>query len=201
MEDKKMKKVLAISLALVLLVCFAACGGNTTKVEAYEGELSAVIAALYEKQPVEFMTCEAMPVELADPWSVNAYLGFPVDENVTDGTIIKTDLKEAYFSESMIGAQAYSLVVARAEDTDKIEEIKKTMFENINTRKWICVEADQLRVVSCKDIIMLVMVSSELAPGVADGMVEAFAEVVGGQAEVTDGNVTAALSGAVLTRG
>ena len=101
----------------------------------------------------------------------------------------------------LITPLASSLVVARAEDADKIEEIKKTMFENINTRKWICVEADQLRVVSCKDIIMLVMVSSELAPGVADGMVEAFAEVVGGQAEVTDGNVTAALSGEVLTRG
>ena len=119
-----MKKVLAISLALILLVCFAACGGNTSKVEAYEGELSAVIASIYEKQPVEFMTCEAMPVELSDPWSVNAYLGFPVDENTTDGSIIKTGLKEAYFSESMIGAQAYSLVVARVEDADKIEEIK-----------------------------------------------------------------------------
>ena len=196
-----MKKVLAISLALVLLVCFAACGGNTSKVEAYEGDLSAVIASLYEKQPVEFMVCEAMPVELADPWSVNSYLGFPVDENVTDGTILKTGLKEAFFSESMIGAQAYSLVVARVEDTDKIEEIKKTMFENINTRKWICVEADQLRVVSCKDIIMLVMASTQLDAELADGMVTAFAEVVGGQADVTDGNITAVLSGEVLTRG
>lgn len=200
-----MKKILAISLALILLVCFAACGGNTSKVEAYEGELSAVIASIYEKQPVEFMTCEAMPVELSDPWSVNAYLGFPVDENTTDGSIIKTGLKEAYFSESMIGAQAYSLVVARVEDTDKIEEIKKTMFENINTRKWICVEADQLRVVSCKDIIMLVMVSSQLAPGLADGMVDAFAEVISGQSKATDGNATngnaSVLSGEILTRG
>ena len=196
-----MKKVLAISLALVLLVCFVACGGNTSKVEAYEGDLSAVIASLYEKQPVEFMVCEAMPVELADPWSVNSYLGFPVDENVTDGTILKTGLKEAFFSESMIGAQAYSLVVARVEDTDKIEEIKATMFENINTRKWICVEADQLRVVSCKDIIMLVMASTQLDAELADGMVTAFAEVVGGQADVTDGNIAAVLSGEVLTRG
>ena len=196
-----MKKVLAISLALVLLVCFAACGGNTSKVEAYEGELSAVIAALYEKQPVEFMTCEAMPVDLNDMWSVQAYLGIPADENATEGSIPQTGIKEAYFSESMIGAQAYSLVVARVEDAEKLEEIKKTMFEGIDTRKWICVEADQLRVVSCKDIIMLVMASSELAPGVADGMVDAFGEIISGQPKATDGNAAPVLSGEILTKG
>ncbi len=200
-----MKKVLAISLALVLLVCFAACGGNSSKVEAYEGDLSAVIASIYEKQPVEFMTCEAMPVDLADMWSVSSYLGIQPAENATEGSIPETGIKEAFFSESMIGAQAYSLVVARVEDAEKLEEIKKAMFDGIDTRKWICVEADQLRVVSCKDIIMLVMCSSQLAPGLADGMVDAFAEVIGGQAMATDGNATSGnasvLSGEILTRG
>lgn len=196
-----MKKVLAISLALVLLVCFAACGGNTTKVEPYEGDLSAVIASIYEKQPVEFMVCEAMPVDLADAWSVQSYLGITADENATEGSIPQTGIKEAYFSESMIGAQAYSLVVARVEDAEKIEEIKKAMFEGIDTRKWICVEADQLRVVSCKDIIMLVMVSSQLAPGVADGMVDAFGEIISGQPKATDGNAATVLSGEILTKG
>lgn len=193
-----MKKVLAISLALVLLVCFAACGGS--KVEPYEGDLSAVIASIYEKQPVEFMTCEAMPVDLTDMWSVSAYLGIQPPENATEGSIPETGIKEAYFSESMIGAQAYSLVVARVEDAEKLEEIKKAMFDGIDTRKWICVEADQLRVVSCKDIIMLVMCSSQLAPGLADGMVDAFAEIISGQPKATDGNA-AVLSGEILTKG
>ncbi len=196
-----MKKVLAISLALVLLVCFAACGGNTTKVEPYEGDLSSVIASIYEKQPVEFMVCEAMPVDLADAWSVQSYLGITADENATEGSIPQTGIKEAYFSESMIGAQAYSLVVARVEDAEKIEEIKKAMFEGIDTRKWICVEADQLRVVSCKDIIMLVMVYSQLAPGLADGMVDAFGEIISGQPKATDGNAATVLSGEILTKG
>ena len=99
---------------------------------------------------------------------------------------------------AMIGAQAYSLVVARVSDASKLEEIKKAMFEGIDTRKWICVEADQLRVVSCKDLIMLVMVSSEFAPGVADGMVKAFAEVISG-GEVDD--VNNVLSGEELVKG
>ena len=70
-----------------------------------------------------------------------------------------------------------------------MEAIKNAMFNGINTRKWICVEADQLRVVSSADVIMLVMAGSEFAPGLADGMVEAFKTNVG------------ELSGETLTRG
>lgn len=223
-----MKKVLALTLALVMLVCFAACGGS--KVEPYEGQLADLVNTMYEKQPVEFMVGPAMEIDLSDAWAVKSYLGLgsgeaeevpAADENTPapasedapaaednapaampeeNAAAPAADLgiKEAYFSESMIGAQAYSLVVARVSDTDKIEEIKKAMFEGIDTRKWICVEADQLRVVSCKDVIMLVMVSSRLAEGLADGMVKAFAEAITGAA-VED--VATVLSGEVLTRG
>lgn len=222
-----MKKVLALTLAVIMLVCFAACGGS--KVEPYEGSLTDLVNTMYEKQPVEFMVGPAMEVDLTDAWAVNSYLGLgateeeealpgadvpavasedaaaaednapaAMPEEETAAPAADYGIKEAYFSESMIGAQAYSLVVARVSDTDKIEEIKKEMFEGINTRKWICVEADQLRVVSCKDVIMLVMVSSRLAEGLADGMVKAFAEAITGEA-VED--VATVLSGEILTRG
>ena len=101
----------------------------------------------------------------------------------------------------MIGAQAYSLVVARVSDTEKVEDIKKAMFEGIDTRKWICVEADQLRVVSYGDIVMLVMVSSQLADGLADELVVAFGEVMKGEALATDGDVATLLTGEILKKG
>lgn len=252
-----MKKLTALLLALVMLVCFAACGG-ASKIEPYEGEVSALIASIYEKQGVEFMVCEATPVDLADAWAVQNYLGLgaaeeapaaeettaaengvapaaevaaapAVEEEITSSAEAAADetapaaaeedtapaampeetapakvadlgIKEAYFSESMIGAQAYSLVVARVEDAteEKVEEIKKAMFEGINTRKWICVEADMLRVVSYKDVVMLVMISSQLDDKVADGMVKAFAEAVSG-AEVAD--VATVLTGEILSKG
>ena len=197
-----MKKVLAIALALVVLVSFAACTGSK-KAVAYEGDLSTVIASMYEKKSPEFMTCEAMPVDLSDPWALNSYLGLGnPDETaeVTDGNTAAALIREAYFSESMIGSQAYSLVVARVNDVANIEQIKADMFDGINTRKWICVAADQLRVVSYADVIMLVMVSSELAPGLADGLVEAFASTVSAS-QVTGGDVLGELSGEILSRG
>lgn len=225
-----MKKVLALSLALIMLVCFAACGGS--KVEPYEGQLADLVNTMYEKQPVEFMVAPATEIDLSDAWAVKSYLGLGSGEDEAAAAPAAADentpaadenapaaednapaampeeeeaapaadfgIKEAYFSESMIGAQAYSLVVARVSDTDKIEEIKKAMFEGIDTRKWICVEADQLRVVSCNDVIMLVMASTQLSETLADGMVKAFAEAITG-AEVED--VATVLSGEILKKG
>ena len=52
------------------------------------------------------------------------------------------------------------------------------MRDGINQAKWICVEADDLRVVACGDVIMLVMVSSQLSDTVtAQDMVDAFVAV------------------------
>ena len=179
-----MKRIASIALVLVLLVCsFAACGGTqpASDVTPYEGAIAELVTKLYDTYSVGELPVftEGMPVDLADADAVKAYTGLDSADGVA----------EAVFSETMMGAQAYSLVIVKLSDTAKAEEIKSAMFNGINTRKWICVEADQLRVVSSGDIIMLIMVSSELAPGVADGMVEAFKTTVG------------ELSGEVLTRG
>ncbi len=176
-----MKKILAIVLALVVVVAaFAACGGTKApEVTPYEGTLEDLTNALYEANPVEFMVGPAMPVELTDVDALMAYLGLEAADGIAEAT----------WSESMIGAQPYSLVLAKVADGADMEAIKNAMFNGINTRKWICVEADQLRVVSSANVIMLVMAGSEFAPGLADGMVEAFKTNVG------------ELSGETLTRG
>lgn len=256
-----MKKLIALSLALVMLVCFAACGAS--KLEPYEGDISALIASIYEKQGVEFMVAETTAVDLSDADAIYYYLGIggnTEDEAVADEAAVAEDaavadaavaedgavadaavadvavadvaaepaanetaeeadtapaampeettlaaavdsgIKEAYFSEAMTGAQAYSLVLARVENAteEKVEEIKKAMFEGINPRKWCCVGADMIRVVSYKDVVMLVMVDSQLGDKIADGMVKAFAESVSG-AEVTD--VATVLTGEILSKG
>ena len=60
-----------------------------------------------------------------------------------------------------------------------MEAIKNAMFNGINTRKWICVEADQVRVASAADLIMLIMVDSQFGATIADDMVNAFKTNVG----------------------
>ncbi len=197
-----MKKFLAIALALVVLVSLAACTGGD-KVKPYEGDISTVIGKMYETVRPEFMVLDATPVDITDPWALNGYLGLGNPEEAeaaTDGNADAALIKEAFFSEPMMMSQAYSLVVARAADTSKVEEIKTAMFEGINTRKWICVGADQLRVVSYGDVIMLVMVASDLAPGLADSLVQAFASAMS-DSQATGGDVLGELTGEILTRG
>lgn len=166
-----MKKIIAIVAALVVVLgIFAACGSQKApETTNYEGTIEELIEKLYEKQSVEFMLGSPMAVDFEDEFAVNSYLGL----EITQG------LKEAVVSEPMTGSQAYSLVIARVSDTAKTEELKKAMFDGINPAKWICVEADKLRVVSSGDLIMLVMVSSDLNADLADGMVDAFKEIVG----------------------
>ena len=167
-----MKRITSIAIVLVLLVCsLAACGGSQPEAPvAYEGAITELVTKLYETNPLELpVFTEGMPVDLADADAVMAYTGLESADGIA----------EAVFSETMMGSQAYSLVIVKLSDTAKAEEIKAGMFNGINTRKWICVEADQLRVVSSADLVMLVMADSKLGEGIADGMVEAFKTNVG----------------------
>ena len=189
-----MKKIIPIVLVVVIaaVAVFAFMGNKAPEATPYEGTLEDLTSALYEANPVEFMVGPAMEIDLADAYAVNGYLGLGEiveDENGEAAPAEDFGIKEAYFSESMIGAQPYSLVLARVSEGADMEAIKNAMFNGINTRKWICVEADQLRVVSSGDVIMLVMVGSDFVPGLADKMVDAFAANVG------------ELSGETLTRG
>ena len=170
-----MKRITAIALVLMLLVCsFAACGGTqpeAPEVTPYEGAIAELVTKLYDTYSVGELPVfkEGMTVDLTDADAVKSYTGLDSADGVA----------EVVFSETMMGSQAFSLVIAKLSDAAKAEEIKKAMFEGINTRKWICVEADKLRVVSSADLVMLVMVDSQLGEGHADGLVEAFKTNVG----------------------
>lgn len=167
-----MKRFTSIAIVLVLLVCsLVACGGGQAETPAaYEGSIAELVTKLYETKPLELpVFTEGMSVDLTDADALMAYTGLESADGIA----------EAVFSETMMGSQAYSLVIVKLSDAAKAEEIKSGMFNGINTRKWICVEADQLRVVSAADLVMLVMADSQLGEGIADGMVEAFKTNVG----------------------
>ena len=80
--------------------------------------------------------------------------------NVITG-ISSLDLVEsAAYSESMMGSQAYSLVVVKVKNKKNTEAIANEMLNGINQSKWICVTADDLRVAAAGDVAVLIMVDS-----------------------------------------
>ena len=191
-----MKKI-ALILSLVLML--AACGTTapettapaetTTPVEttvpvetaepAIESEPEFVLSAteellnkIYENVTVE-LPLMTMPIDLADEYAVPTFTGAETAEGMIEGA----------FSESMIGAQAYSLSLVKCESAEKAAELAQTMFDNIDTRKWVCVEATEKAAVVAGDLAFFVMLNPEYGVS-ADQIVEAFTTVVGTEVTV-----------------
>lgn len=63
----------------------------------------------------------------------------------------------------MMSSQAYSLVLVKVKDGVDADKIAKSMSEQIDIRKWICVSAEKLYATSSGDVVCLVMSSEERA--------------------------------------
>ena len=169
------KKIISIfMLVAVLMASFVGCtkvdgnGDNEDKV-ALEGDLSAIIEKIYEKEKIDLNVANN-PVDLNDADNLQYNVG------LSDASKIK----EAVVSEAMISSQAYSLVLLRVKDAADAESVAKDMLAGINQRKWICVEADDLQVVTYDDAVLLVMVASTMKENVtSQKIVDAFGEIVG----------------------
>ena len=95
-------------------------------------------------------------------------------------------VKEAAVSEPMMGSQAYSLVVVKVNDAKDTKDVANAMLNGINQRKWICVEADNLKVMAKGDTILLFMVDSSFAETVKVAEIEAaFTDICGGSLDIS----------------
>lgn len=165
-----MKKMITAVLAVTMMISLTACGGQKAEAKNLEGKTSEIIEKVYAEKTPEL---KVMPIEvdLSDAAALKSYTGLESADKVTEVTA----------SESMIGAQAYSLVMVRVNDAKDAKEVAESMKAGIDTRKWVCVEADDLAVVGYGDVVMLFMVSSELSDvATSADMVDAFKTVCGG---------------------
>lgn len=185
-----MKKFIAILLAATLALSLAACTtgskdpvpstvptspSTTPTTTSYSGSLVELIQAIYDKQPVDLMLSEPTTIDVADPDALSYYLG------LKDGS----KLSEAMYSEAMITSQAYSLCAARVADAKDAGEVAQQILDQVNPNKWICVTADNVQIGVSGDLILLVMVSDSLSETLADDLMAAFTEVVGGSLDTT----------------
>lgn len=198
-----MKKMITIVLALTMMLALAACGGSedadtttaattgattvatipeyteeiveteaaTEEVipEADPESLEGIINAIYEIQPVQFMTGN-IGIDLTDTsedglWTLKAFTGLDNADLIS----------QAWASEAMIGSIPYSMVLVRVTDAANAETVAEAMKNGIDTRKWICVEASNLKVTASGDVVMLIMLDGD-----AQSFVDAFATVMGG---------------------
>jgi hypothetical protein len=166
-----MKRVFAAVLAAVMMLCtLTACGKKAPN--NLEGKsLSEIVDLIYaEKEPG--IMVETMDVNIEDSEFLKYDTGLSSADKITAAAV----------SEAMIGSQAYSMVLVRVADEKDSESVANEMKEGINPAKWICVQADDLKVAVYRDVVMLIMVSSQLADTVtAQEIVDAYKTVCGGE--------------------
>lgn len=142
---------------------------------AEAGSLEAMINEIVTIQPVEFMAATTN-LDLTDT-SENAAFQLKGFTGLEDASM----LKEVSAYESMIGSIAFSMVLVRVNDAANAKTVGQQMKEGIDPRKWICVEADDLQVVGCGDVVMLIMVSSAMEGMTSQAFVDAFKTVCGAE--------------------
>lgn len=133
-----------------------------------EMTLSEIIEAIYGIKDPGLMLGD-MEIDLENPDNVKYYTGLTEFENV----------EQAIASETMIGSQAYSLVMLRVKDAKFAKDIAQDIFKNVDVRKWICVGANDMQVVAKDDVVMLFMTQSFEDGLTSKEAVEAFEEILG----------------------
>ena len=130
-----------------------------------------IINAINEVEAPEFMF-GVMPVEITDADALKMFTGLDSEKGI----------KEASVCESMMGSQAYSLVVVKLENGADAKKTAEAMKAGIDQRKWICVEADDIKVSGKGNTVMLIMIDSEYKDFIsASSVTEAFKMICGGE--------------------
>lgn len=171
-----MKKVISLVLALAMIACVAA--GCKPTVQNLTGTMEELVGKIIEQNPVEFMGM-AMALdmteantELAD--QITFYTGLENANDVSDVAVY----------EPMMSSIAFSLVTVRVNEGVDAKSVGQAMKDGIDTRRWLCVEADDLMVVGYGDVVMLIMVDSKNGMS-AQSFVDAFKNICGADLSFT----------------
>jgi hypothetical protein len=147
------KKVLGIIIFVVIIIAAVVCVCLLIKPEKeISGTLEEIMEKVYAGIPQEELPMMLGNIELTE-------------ENI-EGFIGTGDVKytKAIANESMTGSIAHSVVLLRLENAADANSVVQKIKENVNPRKWICVEASKVIVKNESDIVILIMSSDELAP-------------------------------------
>lgn len=160
-----MKRIAAAVLAVLLVSLLAGCGKEEAPENAgFDGTMTALAEKMYENHSAIDLNPMTNPVDLTDG-DMLAY-----QTGLTSGD----KLSEAVVSEAMMG-QPYSLVLVRVKDPADAGSVAQEMYDNIDQRKWICVEADTKTAAYCNDIVMFFMIGSDYSDSVStQSMMDAF---------------------------
>lgn len=158
-KSGKGKVVLLVVIALIAIalivtgIVFANKPKSNVQITSAE-DMQNLINNVYSGVDAQLPpTLNTQVVDVNNADMLKNYTGLSSNENI-DAVVV---------SEPMIGSQPYSFVLVKVKDGADADSIAKEMSENVDTRKWICVQADKLYATSVDNLAVLVMSSDEWA--------------------------------------
>ena len=162
-----MNKTTKIILAVVAVIAVVAIVGvilmmnskpaSNLSVKSAE-DLTVLVDKIYEGVSIEMPMLMTQELDMTDTETVKYFTGL---ENIDD-------IEYVVASEPMMTSQAYSLMLVKVKDGVDAEAIAKSMNENVDERKWICVTAEKIYTVASGDVVCLVMSNEQTAKTVYD---------------------------------
>lgn len=175
-----MKKLFALLLCLLMVISMVACGTNDTNQDSQQPSDSQSTEAPTGEDPTDEEPTDEVPSEDNTPTTGDVsleeiantlYTGIPQDEMPMVAGMPIEDAEsftyyafipyiegaECYVSEPMIGSIAHSVVLLKLPEGTDVETVKADIEANADPRKWVCVEAEKVTVVSHDNVVMLVM--------------------------------------------
>lgn len=147
------KNLIIILVAVVVVAVVAIVAVFTMKPEAnVTGTLEEIMEKVYAGVADEEKPMMLMNMEINEE-NVEGFLG-----------TANVKFKEALVSESGVGSIAHSVVLVRCENEEEAKAAEETIRANANPRKWICVTAEEVKVIRKGDLVILIMSNSTLAP-------------------------------------
>jgi hypothetical protein len=171
-----MKKIVLITMAILFVLTFAACGNETGEKTPPSDNPAPSATPAPTPEPTPTPTPEPTPnpelslsleeiikkMHEAMPSEITDHLVFQEISDDMKNYFLGTEeieFTEALAAEPMIGVMPHSIVVFRVEEGTDVDAVVKLVKENADPRKWICVgvEPDQLLVESIGHTIALVI--------------------------------------------
>lgn len=147
------KKLMGIIIFAVVIIVAVVLSSLLIKPEKeITGTLEEIMEDVYGSIPEEELPMMLGNIELTS-------------ENI-EGFIGTADIKytEAIANESMTGSIAHSVVLLRLDDESDAADAVQKIKDNVDPRKWICVEASKVIVKNRGNVVILIMSTDELAP-------------------------------------
>ena len=149
--------VVAVAAIVGAIILISSKSASNLKVES-AADLTALVDKIYEGVSIEMPMLMTQEIDMTDVETVKYVTAL---ENVDD-------LEYVAMSEPMMISQAYSMVLVKVKDGADADAIAKSMNENVDERKWVCVTAEKVYSVASGDVVCLVMSNEQTAKAVFD---------------------------------